>query len=442
MSSRLFVFGLLFCVVMLGACKQADNLTNAALPAQVGADASAANGAAVASDGISEGRKLAARIIAPGSPFLVELLQRDPQDPLQHPCYPLGDQGLGLLPWSTRLDGPVFGTVVNAATFVQSEYSLIALKGGNGTQYVLSVRAGTASDGNPFFSQFEFNFRAVNPFEAKHVTRAGTASNVVPTIDYLIHEADYPSNEQVTPLNRSLIDFARDTAILIQGLDINPITAHGPPGPPLGPNAHTTAWMNTLGPQAWVAYARDNAYQSGRFFPMNGSRLGGPLALIDTPNPFDDGMIRSVQVRGDIFDTISENPGHLTTGTAQCDVCPDWTGVPPANFPTQPYALFDYSNFDEGGNAAPGRAGFVFVMRTPLAIAPTSVVLDPSAYPGQDPLMHPDILMPTLGSGYNEADLNTIGVIKHPAAVNNPAGPPLPGVHELSISVFFITTGI
>ena len=418
MYTRMCVLGMLCCIVMIGACKQTDSLTNAALPTGASADGSAT--ASGATDGISDGRKLAARIINPATPFLVELLQRDPQSPVQHPCYPLGEQALGLQPWRTRLDAPVFHTVVQS-NFLQSEYDLIALKGGNGTQYVLSVRAGSASDGNPFFSQFEFNFRSVNPFEAAHVARAGTPPNVPPMIDYLIHEADYPSNDQVSLLDRSLIDFNLDTAILIQGLDVNPISSLPPPNPPLGPHARTTAWMNALGPQAWLAFARDNAYQSGRFYSLLGSRLGGPVALADTPNPFDDGMFRSVQVRGDLFDGLSENPAHLTTGTAHCDVCPDWTGPPPNNVPTEPYAFFDYSNFDEAGNPAPGRAGFVFVMRAGT-IDPTFVVLDPKAYPGDDPAAHQDIQLPTPDSGYNEADLNTIGVINHPAAVNGPAG--------------------
>jgi hypothetical protein len=412
MSNRICVLGVVLCAAMLGACNRTSDLASAGLPAQVSADGSAAGQSAV---DISDGRKDAARLIMPGSTFLVDLLQFD-GGAGQHPCYPLGDAGLGFVPWPSRLKPAPFTTTVTS-NFLQSEYDLLATKGD--TQYILSVRAGFASLADPRFSQLEFNFRAVNPYEANHVAHGSPPH-------YLIHEADYPSNDAVVA-NRSLINPAGGPiAILIQGLDF----ALG------GPAADTTAWMNALGAQGYVAFWRDNAYQSGRFYALLGAVTGGPVALTDTPNPTDDGMFRSVQVRGDQFDLFSENPGHLTTGTGtnQCNVCPDFTNPPT---PVMPYALFDYGNFDHLGAAVPGRGGFVFVMRPPTFS--NQVVIDPSANPGDLATAHFGNLMPAPGTGYAEAQLNAAGVINHPAAVDNPpAGPP--GVGELSISVFFVHT--
>jgi hypothetical protein len=418
MTKRVCVLGVLLCIVTLGACRQADNLANVALPSGVSEDGSSTGDSAVAA-GISDGRKNAARLIVPGSTFLVDLLQFD-GGAGQHACYPLGDAVLGFAKWPSRLHNLPGFPIVVTSNFLQSEYDVLSTKGD--TQYVLSVRTGTASQFSGQFSQVEFNFRAVNPFETNHVAHGGG--------HYLIHEADYPSNDAVLA-NRSLIDLAGGPiAILIQGLDFN-IAA---------PVADTTAWMNALGAQGWVAFMRDNAYQSGRFYAILGALTGGPVALRDTPTPLDDGMFRSVQVRGDTFDANSENPGHLTTGTGtnECDVCPDFT--PPPGFPVQPYALFDYGNFDEAGVATPGRGGFVFVMRPP-AFPPAGgpVVVDPSAHPGQPPFAFPGNVIAAPGSGYAEAALNAAGLINHPAAVDNlPVGPQ--GVHELSISVFFIHT--
>jgi hypothetical protein len=418
MCSRICVLGLLLCVAMLGACKQADNLATAALPSEeVSADGSATVASAAAAD-VSEGRKNAARIILPGSTFLADLLQFD-GGPGQHPCYPLGDAVLGFVPWPSRLAPAPFLTLVTS-NFLQSEYDVLSARGD--TEYVLSVRAGFASQFSDQFSQLEFNFRAVNPHETNHVAHGGG--------HYLIHEADYPSNDAVVA-NRSLIDLAGGPiAILIQGLDFDLIP---------NPDLDTTAWMNALGPQAWVAFMRDNAYQSGRFYAILGALTGGPVALRDTPPPFDDGMFRSVQVRGDTFDANSENPSTLTLVPPRCDVCPDFT--PPPGIPVQPYALFDYGNFDEAGVVTPGRGGFVFVMRPPAFPAGGPVVVDPSAHPGQPPFAFPGNVIAAPGSGYAEAALDAAGLIDNPAAVDNlPVGPQ--GVHELSISVFFIHTGL
>jgi hypothetical protein len=376
--------------------------------------------AAAAGDGVSEGRKNAARLIVPGSTFLVDLLQRDPTDLTQSPCYPLGDPGLGFTKWPSRLHNLGGFPITVTSNFLQSEYDRLQPPAPppSDTENVLSVRVGEPS-GDPHFSQVEFNFRAVNPYQAAHV-----AGGSLP--HYLMHEADYPSNDAVLA-RRSLIDLAgSDIAILIQGLDF----AMPAPGPGVIPD--TTAWMNYLGPFAWVAFMRDNAYQSGRFYAILGGMTGAPRALTDTPNPFDDGFFQSVQIRGDSFDAISEMPSHLTTPLPTCHVCPDFS---PA-VPTMPYVLLDYSNYNEAGAPTPGRGGFVFVMRS-WAFSPV-VVLDPSANPGQPPT--PGNVIPPSGSGYAEAALHAAGLINHPTAVDHVPPDGLPGVHELSVSVFFIHT--
>ncbi len=400
-------------LLALSGCDRAGNFANLEQLAVTGASPQAD---AVTSKvaGVSDGRKNAARMITPGSAFLVDLLQFD-GGPGQHRCYPLGDPVLAHAKWPSRLHNLPGFPIVVTSNFLQSEYDWLSTKGD--TEYVLSVRVGFPP-GDPHFSQVEFNFRAVNPFEANHV-----AGGMLP--HYMIHEADYPSNDAVVA-NRSLVNLAGgDIAILIQGLNFA--------GLPAIPEVDTTAWMNALGPLGWVAFMRDNAYQSGRFYAIMGSLTGGPPALTDTPNPFDDGMFRSVQVRGDMFDMFSENPSQLTTPPPTCHVCPWWA----PDTPTQPYALLDYSNFNEAGVPTPGRGGFVFVMRA--AAFSNLVVLDPSAHPGESPLAHPGNVIPAPGSGYAEAKLHTAGVINHPGAVDNPPIGPT-GVHELSISVFFIHT--
>jgi hypothetical protein len=399
---------------LLSACDQAGNFASITQPTANSATSAQTGDTASAATGVSEGRKNAARLITPGSAFLVDLLQFD-GGPGQQPCYPLGDPVTGAVKWPSRLHNLPGFPIVITSNFFQSEYDLLTTKGD--TQYVLSVRVGWPQT-DPHFTQVEFNFRAVNPFEANHV-----AGGMQP--HYLMHEADYPSNDGVVA-NRSLIDLnGGDIAILIQGLDFAGLGGM--------PDANTSAWMNGLGPLGWVAFMRDNAFQSGRFYAIEGARLGGPVALTDTPWWTDDGMFQSVQVRGDVFDGVSEHPSWLTTPPPRCHVCPWFSPNAPTNF----YALLDYSNYNEAGVPTGGRGGFVFVMRAPGFS--NLVAIDPSAFPGEDPDAHPGNEMPAPGSGYAEAALHTAGIINHPTAVDNPPFGPQ-GVHELSVSVFFIHT--
>ncbi|HVP09718.1 MAG TPA: hypothetical protein VMV94_00865 [Phycisphaerae bacterium] len=425
--------GLVVCVAMLCACQQATPVTNAA-----GADQVSAPNGSTSTATVSDGRKNAARIIRAGTLFRVALLQMDPAVPIpQHPCLPLG--GPGFARWPSRLPGGVAGFLVGATDV--SEYDSLHLSATGDTDYVFSVRAGTASasppapgDPNPHFSQLEFNFRAVNPFQVPHAWGDP---------HYDMHEADYPSNDADDPgaggagdpANvRSLINLnGGPVAIVVNGIDFS--------NPPASTPTATTAWMNGLGPLGWVAFMRDNSYQSGRFFAIWGAMTGGPVALADTLTPLDDGIFESVQVRGDVFDTLSENPHSLTAPPPACDVCPALPGGVPT--PGRPYALFDYSNLSNGVAPvdAPGLGGFVFVVRPeafmPAPLPDFAVVVDPSANPGQLATAHfGNLLVGLPQSGYPEDALDTAGIIDHPGAIEGPYADG--GVHELSISVFFM----
>lgn len=424
------VVGLCACsigVLALSACEQGSTFTDLGQPAASNSSQTGTSDAAV----VSDGRKNAARQIIQPSAYLVDLLQRIPADPTQHACYPLGDALLGFNKWPSTLHaGPGYAQVTNA-DFSTSEYDVIMSLtpwGTTETEYIISVRVPFPRD-DCHFSQVEFNLRAVNPRATGHALGA----------HYELHQADFPSNDADLP-RRSLFDLGgSDIALIVQGLEFN--FHYLPCDPPVEPAqvVDTTAWMNYLGPTGWVAFMRDNAYQSGRFYALLGALTGAPRALTDTPNPLDDGFFQSVQVRGDQFDLNSEQPSHLTTPPPRCHVCPDFLPLTP----TQPYALLDYSNFDVAGAVTPGRGGFVFVMREPAfkdfipgGFPPKQVVIDPSANPGNPPAA--GNMIPPPPSGYDEAALHTAGFINHPGAVDGPVGGP--GVHELSVSVFFIHT--
>ncbi|MFH1417539.1 MAG: hypothetical protein ABII12_04535 [Planctomycetota bacterium] len=366
---------------------------------------------------ISEGRANAARMLVQGSTFSVDLLQFT-GGPGQDRCYPFGDIVQGFVRWPSRLLAPVTIT----SDFKKSEYDLLAPSISGETDYVLSVRVAYPRS-DPHFTQVEFNFRAVSPFETNHVA-GGSQPH------YLKHEADYTSND-VNPADRSLIDLAGgDFAIVVIGLEFENLAGH------CGPS--TKAYMNGLGSTGWVAFMRDNAHLSGRFYAIRGGLTGAPRALTDTPPPNDDGDYQSVQVRGDKFDVNSENPGQLVGSLIpppEIRLCPP---PGPPYSPTEHYALLDFSNRDEFAAPLPGRGGFVFVMRNTAFANNNKVVLDPAANPGNPPAGGNKISAP--GSGYDEPALHAAGLINHPGATDYSTPPGPQGVHEIAVSVFFIHT--
>jgi len=365
------------------------------------------NGAAT----ISEGRTNAARMLVQGSTFSVDLLQYTGGFG-QDRCYPFGDIAQGFVKWPSRLLAPVTIT----SDFNKSEYDLLAPSVSGETDYVLSVRVVHPTN-DPHFTEVEFNFRAVSPFEANHVA-GGSQPH------YMVGEAHYTSNDSV-PEDRSLIDLAGgDFAIAVIGLEFENLDTH------CGPS--TKAYMNGLGSTGWLAFMRDNAHLSGRFYAILGGMTGGPVALADTADPFDDGPYESVQVRGDEFDANSENPTLLQAPPPEIRLCPP---PGPPYFPTEHYALLDLSNLNEVGAPAPGRGGFAFVMRNTAFAVNNKVVIDPSLNPGYPPAGGNKMDAP--GSGYDEPALHAAGLINNPAAVNNPPTGPQ-GVHEIGVAVFFI----
>lgn len=377
---------------------------------------------------VSQNRLDAARTLQPGTAILFDLLQQDLLDCTERRCDPLGMDPfppfVGPCPfnpntrWTSRINGPVFLTV---DTFANSEYNFAFASATGETEYILGLRAPNPT---PPFSLLEVNIRAVNPRAYAHV----------PGNDYLIHEADFPSNDDDFAA-RSLLDLdpltGGDVAILVQGVNFAV-----PPG-----ITKSTAFMNGLGPTAWLAFMRDNAYQSGRFYALDGARKGGPVAFADVPppGPPEQGLFQSAQVTGDQFDDRSEPRNHLDPDPFVSKIC---DGDPT---PGKPYAFLDRSNIDELGLAAPGNGGFLFVMRQE-AFRPggilAGVVLDPSGPPAA---ILPGDTIPAPVSGYDEFFLSLAGVIQVGGHVTNHtiAGPPImgdgdPGVHELSVSIFFV----
>ncbi len=376
-------------VVTIASCVQSVDLKLPAL-----------NGGAT----VSEGRTNAARMLVQGTTFLVDLVQFTGAG-TQDPCYPFG--GPGHAPWKSRLAAPVVVT----SDFKKSEYDLLAKSASGETDYVLSVRVAYPRS-DPHFTQVEFNFRAVSPFETNHVA-GGSQPH------YLVDEAVYTSND-VTPADRSLIDLAGgDYAILVVGLEFEGLAGHCEPS--------TKAYMNGLGTTGWVAFMRDNAHLSGRFYAIRGAMTGAPRALTDTPPPSDDADFLSVQVRGDQFDALSTNP-TLLSDPPPIEICPQ---------AGDHYAILDLSNRDETLGPEPGRGGFAFVMRNTGFANNNKVVVNPSANPGNPPAAGNKISAPL--SGYDEPALHAAGLVNHPGASDHSLTGPQ-GVHEIAISVFFIHT--
>jgi hypothetical protein len=360
---------------------------------------------------VSQARLNASRLMAPGSIILFDLMQQDLTDCTERRCDPLGfdpfppaDPGCPLpnTRWTSRINGPV---LVTPDTFSVSEYDWLYTTPSNETEVCLGIRA-TSPD--PHFSHLEFNVRAVNP----------RANGHVPGTHYDLTQANFASNDDVVPF-RSLLDLnpatGGDVAMFVAGINFS-----------VGGYNFTQAFMNTLGPEAWLVFLRDNANQSGRFFAISGALKGAPRAFADTPSPLDDGFFQSAQVSGDNFDARSEPQGFLNPLNFQ--MC---AGTPTVG---RDYAFIDVSNLNEFGFASPGEAGFLFVMRQE-AFRPggslAGVVINPNGPVG--PIVDANKISAP-ASGYNEPVIPQIVAPDEDNFLNN--GPP--GVHEMAISVFFV----
>lgn len=372
----------------------------------------------------SEGRQNAALMIdnGPGKLVFVDLLQYDPADLLQQRCAPLGAPGVN--PWRSRFGGPIVlnlfknNVIGSSIQGIASEYDELVNIGETG--FCLGVRSPAASVIDPNFSHVEFNIRAVNPFAFGHAP----GFDYVNTVDG--NQAFYPSNDENPgpvpgfPDNRSLINVAGgDVAIAIRGLDFFGIGAK-----------QTFATMNFLGPTGWVLFFRDNAFQSGRFYNLQGARKGAPRAFEDTPPSGDEGFFESAQVNGDNFDANSTNAVTFPPPAFFFGACPG--PAHPADYP-KAYSFADWSNINEAGAPAVGQGGFVLVIRR-QAFFGKGVVVNPNV-PGPasapiDPLN--DTITPP-GSGYNEPAIPAITGPDEDALL-----PTTPGVHEIGFSVFFI----
>lgn len=406
-NSIAFGFCLIAAVILSAACNQVASLdsalpsANSALP---GPGSSATDSEGVTK--VSEGRINAARLLEPGSSVAIAILQRDMADITHSPAFPFGDGGV-FTEWDHKFAGFVPITLdIAQPPIPPSEYDLLFQAGE--TEYVLSMRSPQPAPNPENFSQIEFDFRAVNP----------RANGHVPGVDYLMGQADFPSNDDVVA-NRSLIDLnGGDVAIVVRGLTFN--------AP--GTIQNTTAYMNGLGPTAWLAFMRDNGLRSGRFFAIAGAWTGAPQAYADTPSPLDDGLFRSVQLNGSVFDNRTEpfvNKATFEFGPGD---------------PQRPYAFMDMSNIGAGGQAQGGCGGFIFLMRRnafnmapPPVLAVKGVVVDPSVTPPAEPDAGNLIAAPT--SGYDEF---AVPAIAPGAWRSDNSGGLIRGVHEISLSVFFV----
>jgi len=116
----------------------------------------------------------------------------------------------------------------------------------------------------------------------------------------------------------------------------------------------------------------------------------------------------------------------------------DWSTTFVSNWPVfagyKAYAFADFSNLNVAGDVVGGLGGFVFVFR-PNAFASRPVVVDPAR-----PIMEPGNLMAPPFSGYDEVVLSAFtGDTTFHRVVRQVDGPP--GVHELSLSVYFWHAG-
>ncbi|MFO0974513.1 MAG: hypothetical protein U1A27_13895 [Phycisphaerae bacterium] len=373
----------------------------------------------------SESRLNAARIIVDPSLATVDLMQRS-ASPMQMSCDPLGTQP-GDVRWSSRIGGP------KTMDFFQGippfnpigAYDFLFTDGE--TDYIMSMRVPNPAF-DPTFTQIEFNFRAVNRFTVGHAFN--------PTSDnYNDPQANFPSNDDVLG-HRSLIDLnGGDVAIEVRGLDF------------VNQPVLTRAYMNFLGPTAWLLFMRDNGFQSGRFYNLIGASKGGPVAYADVPppGPPPHGFFQSAQVTGDRFDVFSEPANRLDPPNALVHPCNE--------LPSQPYAFIDRSNLSADNpmppviTPAPGHGGFLLVIRreafhTGPANTISQVVLDPSG--PRAPIVNGVDTIPAPKSGYNEPALVPLFVQIGPHVTNHAPGgiaDGVAGVHELAISVFFIHIG-
>jgi len=366
---------------------------------------------------VSQGRLNAARQLAGVNEIYVDIVQFDPTVLTESRCFPLGD-GLAITPWASTIGGPVPNLNPDFATGF--EYDLLTTIGE--TEYILSIRA-INPDSDPNFTSLEFNFRAVNPWKNPHS----------PGNDYFLGQADFPSNDDMAA-NRSLIDLTGgDFAVIVRGVSFN-----GLPG-------NTRAFMNFLGPQAWVLFMRDNALQSGRFYNIAGALTGAPAAFEDDPS-IPNGFFKSVQVNGDNFDALDEQFSALDPAAFRACAALVPPGGPgetsPGSGVTAQYAFLDISNFNADGTPGPGKGGFILVVRDdafqdPIG-SPEDVVLDPSG--GADPLLPPANanLIPAPPSGYNEPGVPGITSPDEDDFGPGMPGHGPPGVHEIGVSVFFI----
>ncbi len=390
-------------VVLVAACDILRNLNATLTPVVV------TTPGATQLTGISQGRKNAARLIDTG---LGDLLFFDIRQftgaGTQSRCNPLGTGGID--PWPSRIGGGV--TFTPSLLNSPSEYDWVATLGE--TEYCLGIRVPV----EPFFpiqfSQIEFSLRAVNPVANGHAFIAPPGS------DYLLSQADFPSNDDMDA-NRSLIDLAGgDVALIVAGVDF------------AGPPASTVASMNFLGPTGWLVFMRDNAFRSGRFFDITGALKGGPPAFFDTPGTADDGLFESVQVNGDNFDAFSE-PSASVSPFPDAFVC---AGLPAVG---RDYAFVDLSNLDEALAPGAGQGGGVFVIRSG-AFFGTGVVVNPNvAGPAPAPVVIADLITPPF-SGYNETIIPAIvpngGYTAFDHSFDGPGG-----VHEIGWSIFFVHGG-
>jgi hypothetical protein len=343
---------------------------------------------------ISEGRMNAARVLDNSGAIFVDVRQHTMDPGGQMPGDPFGVAGG--TPWPSRINGPVALPLaaLTADPHPLNEYDRLSISQSGETARVLSIRVPTTSVGDQEGTVVEFNFRAINPFAHGHDPASG---------NYTLPEARYPSNDRDLA-SRSLVDpNMGSVAVVVRGVPFKNATA-----------THTAAIMPTAD-TAWLGFMRDDGLNSGRFYWLNAARSGGPVALADILGM--EGDYQSVQINGSDFGP-------------DCD----WSTTYVNGWPIFPgyksYAFADFSNLDHAGQVVGGLGGFVFILR-PNAFAGRPVVIDPA-----QPIMAPGNLAAPPNSGYDEIALGAFtGDTTFHTPVRQANGPP--GVHELSVAVYF-----
>ncbi len=404
-----------------------------------GVPAPTENNAVDSTPRISIGRLNAARQLSNVNRVRVDIVQfKETDPPTMDRCDPLGLDVIHHDAWVSTIGAPdPFTPDWNF------EYDWVSSKGSEnlsgGSDYIVAIRAGRSeppdAQSDLLFSQVELNIRAVNPRSNNHVQGD----------NYLSNQADFPSNDDIVA-NRSLFDMAGgDVAVVVYGLTF--IT------PPQTIITDTQTVEFGLGPTAWLLFLRDNAFNSGRFYNIEGAFKGAPRAseteyFTSPPLPPGQalpdpplGLFQSVQLNGTNFDLNAEpnsnvvpDPGYV------CPIDQNGQGSPtPGKF----YAFLDRSNRDENGLQtlqSVGRGGFVFVIRKE-AFQNKKIVTSPNADPPVAPL--PGDLIDPINSGYNEFPIPVPLInLPPPRHDNAPGGVPngVPGVHEIGISVFVVHT--